>query len=92
MKGSSPANRKVNPTCVPSRWISLKISSFLSQRNPESQSNVLNTSRESIKSALHSFVYVRVLSLSIGLILERAFTGILIEILKLLCKIRQFRV
>jgi hypothetical protein len=65
---------KVNPTCVPSRWTSLKISSFLSQRNPES--------RESIKSALHSFVYIRVLSLSTGLILERAFSGILIEISK----------
>ena len=73
---------KVNPTCVPSRWISLKISSFLSQRNPESQSKVLNTSRESIKSALHSFVYIRVLSLSTGLILERAFSRILIEISK----------
>jgi hypothetical protein len=78
IRRSSRANRKVNPTCIPSRWISLKISSFLTQRNPKSQANALNTSRESIKSVLHSFVYVRVLSLLIGLILESAFSGILL--------------
>jgi hypothetical protein len=57
MRGSSPANRKGNPTSIPSRWISWKISSFLTQRHPESRANALNTSRESNKSIAFLCLY-----------------------------------